>query len=348
MKTGVRSSLFGCVCSQMQPNKVGRQDSEGLIRQARSFREMSQPVLITPMPVANVIVTGPGAVGVPVPLVQSWVPSSDPAPISGGGVDVLSRTDNIMPELISGDGSSSRPPTGRGTEFSLTIGCTNNVIPGWLDVLKNWFIHFTDAGLASLEVGPKNGHLHIQAIFRKVMSGPANAKAIEALRKSMKGAFGIQRGDGIGCKITLKPFAPGQQWGQMLAYCTKEAGAFHCRTVSFNVSDAEIEAGRLQWSKAKLSYEDGKTVLYKRNIFASTFNFKFVISPRLRMSCLRSLSLLCNSQEIAGAWHASRRNFLCHFDRIFEHVFCYPMRYDAYVLRRTDVHGCCRGTVEVG
>ena len=299
---------------------------------------------LNPMSVANVIVTGPGAASVPVLLVPSWRPSSMPAP---GGI--ASSNDVIADEQPSNGLDDRRAPSSRrGTKFSLTIGCTNNVIPGWLDVLKNWLIHFTDAGLASLEVGPKNGHLHIQAIFRKVMSGPANAKAIEALRKSMKGAFGIQRGDGIGCKITLKPFAPGQQWGQMLAYCTKEAGAFHCRTVSFNVSDAEIEAGRLQWSKAKLSYEDGKTVLYQKNLFASTFNFKFVISPRLRMSCLRSLSLLCNSQEIAGAWHASRRSFLCHFDRIFEHVFCYPVRYDTYVLRRTDAHGCCRGTVEVG
>ena len=276
---------------------------------------ISEPMPLNPMSVANAIVTGPGAASVPVLLVPSWLPSSMPA--QGG---IASSNDVIADEQPSNGLDDRRAPSSRrGTKFSLTIGCTNNVIPGWLDVIEHWFQQFTESGLASLEVGPKNGHLHIQAIFCKLIDGPVSAKTIEGLRKSMKGALGVQRGDGIGCKITLKPFAPGQEWEQMLAYCTKEAGAFHCHTVRWNVSDAEIQAGRMKWSKAKLSYEDGKTVLYKKNLFGSTYNFKFVMpaacaSHVCSRSASLSLSLFCEPQEIAGAWHSSRRIFLCDFD----------------------------------
>lgn len=176
--------------------------------------------------------------------------------------------------------SPSNPPdtnttyTGREVEFSITIVVNGgHVPPGWLDAFDSWMNVRCTAGIGALERGNKEQHLHIQAAARLRVQGPVGKPTINLLRNQIKSALGVRRNDGSGCKVEIKAFAPGQQWSLMLGYITKDEGKPHYRMVSLNVTREEIEAGKTRLASAKLSYEDDRIVLTKKNVFQAAWTF---------------------------------------------------------------------------
>jgi hypothetical protein len=158
-------------------------------------------------------------------------------------------------------------------EFSITIGIKGkHCIPGWINMFGNWLVARAAAGFGSLEVGKKQEHLHIQAIARVAWDGLAvSASQLNALRNQIKASLGVRRADGSGCTISIAPFAPGQTWQPMLGYVTKDEGKSHYRCARLNVTDAEIAAGKTAWATCKLSYEEDRLVLTKKNLFQALF-----------------------------------------------------------------------------
>ena len=158
-------------------------------------------------------------------------------------------------------------------EFSITIGIKGkHAIPGWLQMFGNWLNARAAAGFGSLELGKKQGHLHIQAMARIAWDGLAVSQSqLLALRNQIKGALGVRRADGSGCTISIAPFAPGQSWQPMLGYVTKDEGKSHYACVRLNVTDAEIAAGKTAWATCRLSYEEDRLVLTKKNLFQALF-----------------------------------------------------------------------------
>ena len=131
-------------------------------------------------------------------------------------------------------------------EFSITIGKRGtHVIPGWLDMWGAWCRSTCLAGLASLEIGKREGHLHIQAIARVPMlvGQEVTQSMLNLLRNQMKAAMGVRRSDGSACTISIAAFGPGQEWLPMCGYCTKDMVKPHHRKVTHNVTDEQINAG---------------------------------------------------------------------------------------------------------
>ena len=197
----------------------------------------------------------------------------------------------VSPVIAPTDPNLNLPPIpepGADVEFSCMIEVKgSHVIPGWLDSFGAWMNAVCKAGLGSLEVGPREGHLHVQCIFRKRMIGVVGKKETDLLRNQMKAAIGVTRGDGSKCQIILKAFAPGQTWGAMLGYCTKDDGKHpNYSMVRLNVTDEAIAAGKLAWASARLSYEDDRLVLNKKNLFQALFT----------SLCARARPTACASQ----------------------------------------------------
>ena len=160
-------------------------------------------------------------------------------------------------------------------EFSITLSlCAGHIPPGWLDAFYSWMVAVCKAGIASTERGKREQHLHIQACVRMSVRGPVDSKLCDKMKRDVKKACGITHGSGFRTRMECKPFGPGQTWGMMCGYCTKDFGKPHYRCVRHNVSQAEIDAGVRDWQSAKLSYDENKTVLTKKNLFEQLYSYK--------------------------------------------------------------------------
>ena len=194
---------------------------------------------------------------------------------------------------------------GHDVEFSIIIEVKgSHVYPGWLDCYMSWLTARAKAGLGSLERGKKNEHLHIQAVAR-VRVRCVDKSQINQLRKEIKAAIGVRHNDGSGCQVAIKAFAPGQTWSAMLGYCTKDEGKPHYRMVRLNVTDDAITAGKQAWATARLSYEDDRLVLTKKNIFQSVWASMCAAGPALRNvpTCICSLpcTAFCAAPTVSPA-----------------------------------------------
>ena len=165
------------------------------------------------------------------------------------------------------------PETQQYVEFSITIGIKGkHCIPGWIHMFGSWLLARAAAGFGSLEVGKKQEHLHIQAIARIAWDGlSVSPGQLIQLRNQIKGALGVRPRDGSGCTVAIAPFAPGQAWQPMLGYVTKDVGKPHYKFARHNVTDAEIDAGKTAWATCRLSYEEDRLVLTKKNMFQALF-----------------------------------------------------------------------------
>ena len=165
-------------------------------------------------------------------------------------------------------------PLARDVELSITLSlAAGHVLPAWLDFFGSWMQANCVAGLAALERGKKEQHLHIQGAVRMRLRGPIDKKFCDKIKKQIKQVCGIAHGSGFRTLMDVKAFAPGQTWPMMIGYCTKDFGQPHYRIVRKGVSDEEIAAGVAQWQSARLSYEDDKVVLTKKTLFQHVYSF---------------------------------------------------------------------------
>ena len=69
------------------------------------------------------------------------------------------------------------------------------------------------------------------------------------------------------CRVELHVFKQGQNWTTMLGYIWKDRDKTHFRNLAHNIDNDEVKRGISEWTSLKLSYEDDKIVLNKKNFF---------------------------------------------------------------------------------
>ena len=80
-------------------------------------------------------------------------------------------------------------------DFSLTIvSQAGHVPPVWLSCAYEFFAEHGICAFLALERGGKNENLHIQAVV--TMHAMTTKDAIERMKKALKEALGVKRGDG--------------------------------------------------------------------------------------------------------------------------------------------------------
>ena len=118
---------------------------------------------------------------------------------------------------------------------------------------------------------------------KKMRDGQAGKSELCLIRNQLKAAIGVRHGDGSGCSVFIKSFAPGQSWQSMLGYVNKDEGKPHYRRVTHNVTNAEIAAGKTSWAVCRLSYEEDRLILTKKNLMSALYTSRCV--PQRNSHC---------------------------------------------------------------
>ena len=119
----------------------------------------------------------------------------------------------------------------------------------------------------------------------------------------------------------------------MLGYCTKDEGKPHYRMVRLNVTDEAIAAGKQAWATARLSYEDDRLVLTKKNLFQSVWASMCAAVPRSpqrarmhsRMHSLIGIHRALRSADRAPGMHHSFLEEITAFLNTFKCIPSAPM-----------------------
>ena len=122
------------------------------------------------------------------------------------------------------------------TRWSLTLGVPNADLPyawharfeRWLHAQNSHGEDYCEEGAGSMEMGDKKFLLHLQGIFKSHIS--ATDTGIKRMRDTFNEFMG-RCPERDGTKMTLKPFAQGQEVREMGGYVFKDQGMPHFRCV---------------------------------------------------------------------------------------------------------------------
>ena len=127
-------------------------------------------------------------------------------------------------------------------EFSLTIEKRGDHIPFvWFNGICDYLETKAELFDASTEIGPKAGHLHVQAVVK--MRCLTDDRSIKEIVKEMKTACNTRWGDGSKIQVCLKLLVAGQTLSRMIGYVHKDRNLATFRNKNKNVSEEMIAAG---------------------------------------------------------------------------------------------------------
>ena len=179
-------------------------------------------------------------------------------------------------------------------ELSVTLSKhKGHVLPAWLALVYSWMKLRCVAGAAALERGGKNQNLHVQIMLRMHIC----EQDIEALKLELKSLVGWRRGDGSGTYCSAKEFGAGQSWTMMLGYLHKDQGQPHFKVEVHNVDPTDVVKGIAEWQTAKLSYEDGKILITRANVFHRLATWRVNAAPESNNSFLQDMTDMLNTQK---------------------------------------------------
>jgi len=124
-------------------------------------------------------------------------------------------------------------------------------------------------GAAAIEKGGKNQREHIQAVI--MCSIPTDKNSESKLKQHFKDWMSIDSSDRA--KLTFKPLGESQTFEHMLGYVQKDLGKPHYRLVTYDVTSAELEAGRKAYADVSGDYKAGKIVLSKTALAERIWSF---------------------------------------------------------------------------
>ena len=168
-----------------------------------------------------------------------------------------------------------------------------HVLPAWLALVFAWMQLRCVAGAAALERGGKNQNLHVQIMLHMHIC----EQDIDALKLELKSLVGWRRGDGSGTYCAAKEFGAGQTWAMMLGYLHKDQHQPHFNVKLHNIDPTDIVKGIAEWQTAKLSYEDGKIMISRANVFHRLATHRANASPDTNNSFLDDMTDLLNTQK---------------------------------------------------
>lgn len=122
---------------------------------------------------------------------------------------------------------------------------------------------------ASTEVGPKAGHLHIQAILEAFML--ADEETLKRFKTDLKAVLNCRWGDKSGVAIHIKELVAGQTVVRMIGYVHKDRLLSTFRNRNKNVTEDMIKRGIEEHVTLKISFTDNKIVINKSNLFQKVY-----------------------------------------------------------------------------
>jgi hypothetical protein len=157
-------------------------------------------------------------------------------------------------------------------DVSITVSLKKRNIQGdkILERMENFFKFRCIQGIGSTEKGYNEDNLHFQGVARLV------AKSTRAVAEEVKKALGWTKdhtpaGMNVMCRgltgIGLHTI------DGMIGYCTKDEGAPHFRLISHNVSQEQIETGKMEYIKHGKGDLKGKVLLDMRNLYQKAHIF---------------------------------------------------------------------------
>jgi hypothetical protein len=156
------------------------------------------------------------------------------------------------------------------TEWSWTISVRNGHVPtSWLQRSCDYAAAYGIAGAFSLEAGGRHARLHVQGVLRIRMEATATGES--SLRNHVKSFIPILRGSAG--HVAIKPLQHGQTWDYMLGYVQKDTGTAHYRMLKHNVSDEDLERGRIAYAGVRNDPTDGRITINKGNVFKLAVRF---------------------------------------------------------------------------
>ena len=117
------------------------------------------------------------------------------------------------------------------------------------------------AGFA-MEAGGRDARLHVQGLLRIRME--TTTVASTALKKHIKQFIPIQRGSRG--TVAAQPLSQGQSWDHMLGYIQKDSGLAHYRLLVHNISDEDLQRGRVAYAGVRDDPDEGRIAINKGNL----------------------------------------------------------------------------------
>lgn len=150
-------------------------------------------------------------------------------------------------------------------EVSITVSLQKRNIQGdqVLERMENFFKFRCIKGIGSTEKGFNEDHLHFQGVACLV------ATSSRAVAEEIKKALGWTKGHTpAGMNVMCKGLdGKGlHTLSGMIGYCTKDEGSPHFRLISHNISQEEIEDGKMEYIKYGKGDIKGKVTLDMRNL----------------------------------------------------------------------------------
>jgi hypothetical protein len=136
-----------------------------------------------------------------------------------------------------------------------------------LEKLNQWLqLEHVESGLFAAEKGCHEEHLHFQGVVRVIGMTAA------ATNKSLKAALGWTN-KGADYNVMCKTLSREQRYTFMLGYCIKDVGKPHFKCVLKNITDSQIERGRIEHLKHGAAELKGMKQLDPSNIMARALHF---------------------------------------------------------------------------
>lgn len=135
-------------------------------------------------------------------------------------------------------------------EVSVTVICAGMDMPdAFMDVIDEWMRQHTSQGLFSYERGGVNGNGHAQGIVRTNGIVPARVTSMLKLHLSWARRQGLdnQLIKSIGVQSKRLSGQGIHTWLGMVGYCTKDIKLPHFMCKMFNISQQELESGRMEY-----------------------------------------------------------------------------------------------------
>ncbi|CAN0344727.1 unnamed protein product [Ectocarpus sp. 12 AP-2014] len=234
--------------------------------------------------------------GVHVPTSGSTTPSGQSGSGGAGGSGPARRVgrpaDEAVFDPVTGTFADKLVNSAAGNPIDFSITVTNatsgNVPHDTHPAVCTYFDKFSDRYVASIERGPENSNLHIQAVATLSINKKFdnNNRLNAAMRKHLRDHAALDGRERF--KIVIKPLENTQTFDCMVGYCSKDEGRSHYKTKRKGVTRTEANVALAEYRvRQRRVLTDNRTDLGKKNFWPAVLRFKqenvraLAVSPQL-------------------------------------------------------------------
>lgn len=157
-------------------------------------------------------------------------------------------------------------------DFSLTVSKTKgDVCPTLIEVIYEFIKTYCLKGGVSTEVGHRAHNLHLQSAFR--IKFPRDEASVKKLTKIIKEMIKDHLHCLTGIRVFLKPLGKSQSFTLMMGYIVKDEGQSHFTIRLHNVTNEELQGGRVQHSSMASTYDEDRKIVTMKNFFVECYKF---------------------------------------------------------------------------